>query len=141
MKTVRKVRALPVDRKGRAYGITADATHVLQLPGGGLKSGESWKDGLHREMHEELGRTVEIVGKPVKITVARNGVREITRCYPVLITGGDGRPTLTKREAARGLRVSRFPSRKALAKALKRRVARRGRSAARRDLALTLALA
>jgi 8-oxo-dGTP pyrophosphatase MutT (NUDIX family) len=133
---VRKVRAMVTDAKGRPYGIVGDAPHILQLPGGSLKSGESWRDALVREMGEEIGCEVKVTGKPVKITVHRNGVKEITRCYPVVITKKIGKPVLTGREAARGLRTKRYPSTRKLISALQSRVARYGRSAARRDLAL-----
>lgn len=133
---VRKVRALVLDASGRTYGIVGDAPHILQLPGGSLKPGENWRDALDREMREEIGCEVKVTGKPIKITVRRNGVKEITRCYPVIITKKIGDPVLTGREAARGLRIKRYPDTHKLITKLQKRVARYGRSAARRDLAL-----
>ncbi|MGP4027299.1 NUDIX domain-containing protein [Actinomadura sp. 3N407] len=137
---VRKVRALVVDASGRSYGITGNSPHILQLPGGKLKPGESWLAGLDREMAEELGVVVKVTGKPAKIRVRRCGVIEVTRCYPVTITRRIGKPRPTGREMARGLRPARHPSPKALAAALRKKVHKHRRSAARRDLALLVAL-
>ena len=139
MKTVYKVRALVLDKKGRAYGITGDADHVLQLPGGSRKASECPVKALHREMREELGYRVKVLGTAGDIKVKRNGVREVTTCYVVRITGGKGKPKLTGREKARGLKATRYESPKALRKALSERVTAYGRTAARRDLKLTTA--
>lgn len=139
-RTVRKVRALVVDASGRPYGIVGQSPHILQLPGGKLKRGEPWLDGLDREMAEELGVEVKVVGEPVRLRWRRCGVIEVTRCYPVTVTRRLGKPMPTGREQARGLRPARYASCKALAAALRKKVRRYRRSAARRDLALLVAL-
>jgi 8-oxo-dGTP pyrophosphatase MutT (NUDIX family) len=139
MKTVHKVRAMVLDRKGRAYAIVADAPHVLQLPGGSRKADECPIMAIRREIKEELGYKIQIIGHVTTIKVKRNGTNEITTCYVVMITGGKGKPKLTGREAARGLRVCRYPSPKALRKALRKREKAYGRSAVARDHVLATA--
>jgi len=139
MKTVHKVRAMVLDKKGRAYAIIADAPHVLQLPGGSRKPDECPIMAIRREIKEELGYKIRIIGHVTTLKVKRNGTREITTCYVVMITGGNGKPKLTGRESARGLRVCRYPSAKALRKALREREAEYGRSAVARDHALATA--
>lgn len=139
LRRVRKVRALVLDAAGRPYGITGNRPHILQLPGGKLKAGESWLDGLAREMAEELGAEVRVTGKPVRLTVRRCGVVEVTRCYPVQITRRIGKPAPTGRERARGLRPERFAelgTGRSLPDELRRKVRKYRRSAARRDLTL-----
>jgi len=136
MTKIYKVRALVIDSQGRALAIEADAPHVLQLPGGSRKAKEDKIKALRREMREELGHTIKKVRHVRKIKVRRNGATEITDFYVCRIKGGHGRPSLTGREARRGLRVCRYESPKALHKALKRRVKAHGRSAAQRDLTL-----
>lgn len=136
MTKIFKVRALVLDADGSALAIEADAAHVLQLPGGSRKAKECPIKALRREMLEELGHTVKIHKHAGRIKVRRNGAQEITDFFVVSIKGGHGRPSLTGREAARGLRVCRYPSPQALRKALKKRVKAHGRSAAQRDLTL-----
>jgi len=136
MTKIFKVRALVLDADGSALAIEADAAHVLQLPGGSRKAAECPIKALRREMREELGHTVRIVRHVGQHAVKRNGAKEITDFFVVQIKGGHGRPSLTGREAARGLRVCRYDSPRALRKALKKRVKAHGRSAAQRDLTL-----
>lgn len=136
MTKIYKVRALVLDRDGSALAIEADAPHVLQLPGGGRKRGENKVKALKREIREELGHTIRVLTYGGRITVRRNGITEVTDFYTVQITGGHGRPSLTGRERARGLRVSRFASAHHLKRELKGRVKAHHRSAARRDLRL-----
>jgi ADP-ribose pyrophosphatase YjhB (NUDIX family) len=136
MRTIYKVRALVTDQAGGALAIEADADHVLQLPGGSRKAKEPRRAALRRELWEELGHTVRIQRKAATVEVQRNGVREVTDFYLVQVKGGKGKPQLTGRELARGLRVTRYESAKALRKELKQRVRQFGRSAAARDLRL-----
>lgn len=136
MKKIYKVRALVLDGDGSALAIEANEPHVLQLPGGGRKPKENAIKALKREMREELGHRVGDIRHVRRLKVNRNGCREITDFYIVRIKGGRGRPKLTGREAARGLRVCRYESPHALRSALQDRVQVHGRSAARRDLRL-----
>ena len=139
MRTVHKVRALVLDNRGRAYAIVADDARTLQLPGGSRKPDECPVLAIRREIKEELGRTVGALTEVTTIKVRRCGVREITTCYVATITGGKGKPKLTGREKARGLRPHRYESAEALRKALKARKTAYGRSAVVRDLKLATA--
>lgn len=133
-----KVRALVTDGKGRVYAIRANSRHVLQLPGGSMKPTENPRKALRREIREELGYRVEIVSEVATVKVRRNGIQEITTAYVCRITGGNGKPTLTKREKRRGLRVKRYKNVDAFCTALSVRVTRYGKSACTRDHMLTL---
>lgn len=137
-KTVHKVRALVLDEKGRAYAIVGNAAHILQLPGGSRKASECPVKAIKREMKEELGARCTVRAVASRIKVKRNGTREHTTCYVVTIKK-PGKPKLTGREAARGLRVCRYESPTALRKALGDKVREYGRTAAARDLKLTTA--
>lgn len=139
MKRVHKVRALVLDNRGRAYAIVADDARTLQLPGGSRKPDECPVLAIRREIKEELGRTVKSLTEVTTIKMRRCGVQEITTCYVATITGGKGKPKLTGRERARGLRPHRYESAEALRKALKARKAAYGRSAVVRDLKLATA--
>lgn len=136
-----KVRALVMDGKGRVYAIRAHAPHVLQLPGGSMKPTENPRKALRREIREELGYKVEIISEVATVKVKRNGVREITTAYVCRITGGNGKPSLTKTEKRRGLRVKRYENVDAFCTALSVRVTRYGKSACTRDHKLATAAA
>jgi len=138
-KTVRKVRALAVDKRGRVIGIVGDAAHVLQLPGGTIKRHESPRSAVRREVAEETGRKVKVIGKVGTFVTRRNGTREITTLYTVAVSGRVSRTRPTGREARRGLRPARYASRRALLRALQDREARYGRSAVARDVRLVQA--
>jgi 8-oxo-dGTP pyrophosphatase MutT (NUDIX family) len=136
-----KVRAWATDDKGRPVLMTAKAAHVLQLPGGGLKSGEDPDKAIRREVTEETGyRKVEILGRIEPVTVDRDGQPETSIGYRVRVSK-PGKPSLTKQERNRGLTPKRFPTAEAALAALTSKAGRYGRAALLRDLALAEALA
>ncbi len=64
----RAVRALvvtPDDEVLLARFVFPSGVEVWALPGGGLEDGESYEDGLRRELHEELGLTDVDIGPHV----------------------------------------------------------------------------
>jgi ADP-ribose pyrophosphatase YjhB (NUDIX family) len=137
--TIHKVRAVVVNPNGAAYGITSTKQgHVLQLIGGGIKSGETRRQAILRELAEEAGFTkATILRRTKRITFNReNGTTEVTTTYYVKVAGKARKTAMTGREAKRGLRVTKFKSVKALRKALKAKAREYGRTAVLRDLNL-----
>lgn len=63
------VRAMVVDEDGFFYFVRVERDDdfgkatLIETAGGGVEAGEEHPDALRREMQEELGATVEIVGK------------------------------------------------------------------------------
>lgn len=136
-----KVRAVAITRKGRIPAIAGRAKHVLQLPGGGMKPGETPAQAIKREASEELGyRKVEILRVSAPVLFRRNAkVTELTIVFLVRVSKRTKR-AMTRRERRRGLHVVTFARLADMVSALRARIRRYGRSAARRDRALIKAL-
>jgi len=133
---VDRVRALSVDETGGVFLMTANEDHVLQLPGGGVKPGESLEEAVIREVGEETGHSeVEVLAQSLPVTVKRDGRKETSVCFRVRVTGS-GEPQLTRQEKARGLRPTRFDDVEAAVQALQQKAEQYGRPAVLRDLAL-----
>lgn len=142
MKTIHKVRAVVTDRKGRVYMIEAMNPRRIQLPGGGIKSGENLKAAVLREVAEETGFTkarILSVSKPVTVRREKGG-KETSVCFHVRVAGRRRQPTLTGRERAKGLHVTRYDTVKAARRELKRRFRTYRRSAVGREISLMKAV-
>jgi len=57
------VRAMILDAQGRVFLIKHSYVDGWHMPGGGVETGESMRDALRREVHEE--GNIEVVGAPV----------------------------------------------------------------------------
>jgi 8-oxo-dGTP pyrophosphatase MutT (NUDIX family) len=83
------VRAILLDGEGRVGLICATAGGFYKLPGGGINKGETKEAALHREVIEEAGYEIEIVGEVGQIIEYRlnnpdrpgSGLEQISYCY------------------------------------------------------------
>lgn len=137
-KVVHKVRGRVTNKNGRTILIKGNAKHVLQLPGGTVKKGETRKQAIKREMEEELGRKVTKATKVTTKKFKRNGTVEVTTVFDVEVSGRTHKKArkLTGREKRRGLRPVKYDSATDATAALQGRVQKFSRSAAKRDLKL-----
>ncbi|OYR56539.1 NUDIX hydrolase [Halorubrum halodurans] len=71
------VRAVIENTRGEVLTVQRSSDHDWELPGGRLGRGEPPREGLHREIREETGLTVEIA--------------EIVKANSWINTAGDGR--------------------------------------------------
>jgi ADP-ribose pyrophosphatase YjhB (NUDIX family) len=71
------VRAVIENTRGEVLTVQRSSDHDWELPGGRLGWGEPPREGLHREIREETGLTVEIA--------------EIVKANSWINTAGDGR--------------------------------------------------
>ena len=71
------VRAVIENTRGEVLTVQRSSDHDWELPGGRLSRGEPPREGLHREVREETGLTVEIA--------------EIVKANSWINTAGDGR--------------------------------------------------
>ena len=96
------VRAIVVDRRGNFFFNRLDRDdifchgRVIETAGGGMEPGESLTDALHRELREEMGVQVEILGKIGIVTdyynlIHRRNVNHYYLCRAVAF--GDAQPT------------------------------------------------
>lgn len=96
------VRAIVVDRRGNFFFNRLERDdifchgRVIETAGGGVEPGESLTDALHRELREEMGAQVEILGKIGIVTdyynlIHRRNVNHYYLCRVVAF--GDAQPT------------------------------------------------
>lgn len=78
-----------------------------KLPGGGLEPNEDHEQALHREVSEELGCDIEIVGQVGTVIEHRYrfSLTQHSYCYLAQKTGEDREPSLTESELADGFEI------------------------------------
>lgn len=93
-------RALLLDPKGLIAIQYAGLNNFYKLPGGGVESGESIEQALRRELLEETGCEVEILGEVGRIVEVRDDVSKVKEsfCYVCRVVGTVGSPNLTEYE-------------------------------------------
>jgi ADP-ribose pyrophosphatase YjhB (NUDIX family) len=99
------VKAIVLDTEGRV-GLVGNKQNIfLQLPGGGIDTGEDIKEGLKRECLEEIGCLVEIISEIGFIDDYRPRDKKhcISYCYVVKVMGEKGTPNYTEKETEIGM--------------------------------------
>ncbi len=87
------VKAVILDDTGRCLLIrrSPENTHFAgcwEWPGGKLDPGESFTDGLEREVMEECGLTVALTGLAGAMEFEMPGARVVLLCMEARVTGG-----------------------------------------------------
>ncbi|MFH1398873.1 MAG: NUDIX domain-containing protein [Candidatus Woesearchaeota archaeon] len=99
-------RALLFDEEGNVPLLFGSRYNFYQLPGGGIKGGETRVEALVREMREEVGCEIEISGEIGKIIEykSRENVKHTSYFYLGKVVS-KGKPCYTKDEKEMGFSV------------------------------------
>jgi ADP-ribose pyrophosphatase YjhB (NUDIX family) len=110
------VKAIVLDTEGRIGLVGNKQNSFLQLPGGGIDTGEDIKEGLKRECLEEIGCLVEIISEIGYIDDYRPRDKKhcINYCYVVKVMGEKGTPNYTEKETEIGMYTEWVSSQEAM---------------------------
>jgi 8-oxo-dGTP diphosphatase len=97
-------RAIVFDTEGNMALLHVTKKNYHKLPGGGVEKGEEIKQGLIRELKEEIGCAVENIRELGIIEEYRNkhALRQISHCFIADLSGEKGMPDLDEGEIADG---------------------------------------
>lgn len=99
------VKAIVIDSEGKIGLVGNTQNSFLQLPGGGIDTGEDIKEALKRECLEEIGCLVETISEIGCIDDYRPRDKKhcINYCYVVKVVGEKGTPNYTEKETEIGM--------------------------------------
>jgi 8-oxo-dGTP diphosphatase len=101
------VRAVVVNEQEQVAILNVANRGFHKLPGGGIEANESHIEALNREVMEEIGCQIEIIGELGKVIEYRDEWRQIQTsfCYLAKQIGDQQRNSLTEDEKAWGFEV------------------------------------
>lgn len=99
------VKAIVLDSESKIGLVGNKQNNFLQLPGGGINTGEDIKEGLKRECLEEIGCMTEILYEIGCIDDYRSRDKKhcINYCYVAKVIGEKGTPNYTEKETEIGM--------------------------------------
>ncbi len=99
----RAARAVILDN-GKIALVNASKCGIHKIPGGGIKEGESIEEALRREIREEAGCEINILGEIGIIEEERDSwaLRQISYCFLAKKKGKQHELSLTKKEKDQG---------------------------------------
>ena len=97
-------RAIIFDEDGRVALIHVSKHDYYMLPGGGIENGEDARNGLNREITEELGCKIEIISEigRAEVYFDRWSKKQVDYCYTARVIGSDNNKNLTSFESEEG---------------------------------------
>lgn len=105
---VRKAaRAIVYNNLGKIALLYVSKNNYHKLPGGGLEEGEDIKTALEREVLEEVGANIEVVGEIGCIIEYRNEFKQIqlSYCYNSKVIGEVKHTDFTEKEIEEGFKL------------------------------------
>lgn len=110
------VKAIVLDSEEKIGLVGNKQNSFLQLPGGGIDTGEDIEEGLKRECFEEIGCLVEILSEIGCIDDYRPRDKKhcINYCYVVKAIGEKGTPNYTEKEIEIGMYTKWVSSQEAM---------------------------
>jgi len=108
-------RAVVMNDLGEIALLYVSGDDYYKLPGGGVDAGEGVPDALHREIREETGAAVEVLGE-VGLIVEHRGVfnmKQLSYCFLARTVGVLQQPAFTEEETRDGFRLYWVPFGKA----------------------------
>lgn len=100
-------RAIVTDGEGNIAVLHASLNHYYKLPGGGVETGESILEALHRECKEEIGCAIEVTGEVGSLTEYRERfkLKQVSYCYVARVVGDKCEPQFEQGEIDEGFEV------------------------------------
>lgn len=98
-------RAVLVDNRNYVAVLSVEDGNFHKIPGGGLKDGESIAQALRREVMEEAGANVEVLGEIGSILEYRDGLKQYSYCFLAKTAGKNRRPEFDKKERRDGYKA------------------------------------
>lgn len=97
-------RAVLFDHSSRIALLYVASDNYYKLPGGGVEPGETLEEALRREVLEETGCTIDVLGEVGMIEEHRNawGITQYSYCYLARVTGPCAEPCFTDHEIEDG---------------------------------------
>lgn len=97
-------RAVVLDADGSVALLHVNRYGYHKLPGGGVKENENLVTALKREVREEIGCDIEIVGEIGRTDERWNKIKEFQQsfCYLTKVIGQKGQSALTDKEKRHG---------------------------------------
>lgn len=100
-------RAIVFDKDGKVALVHVSKHDYYMLPGGGIEDGEDSRNGLNREITEELGCKIEITSEIgiAEVYFGRWSKKQVDYCYTARVIGSDNDKNLTNFESEEGHNV------------------------------------
>ncbi len=100
-------RAVVMNGLGQIALLYVSTDNYYKLPGGGVEPGESIEQALHREVLEEAGCSIEMLGEVGMIEELRNawGIMQTSHCYLATVVGNCTEPSFTDQETMNGFEL------------------------------------
>ncbi|MGH4119568.1 NUDIX hydrolase [Clostridium sp.] len=100
-------RAIVINDSGKIALLYVSKNNYHKIPGGGIEEGENIEIALHREIMEEVGVNIDVLGEIGIIIEYRNAFQQlqISYCYYAKVKGAIKETTFTDEEISNGFKL------------------------------------
>jgi 8-oxo-dGTP diphosphatase len=100
-------RAIVINDSGKTALLYVSKNNYHKIPGGGIEEGEGIEIALHREVMEEVGVNIDVLGEIGIIIEYRNEFQQlqISYCYYAKVKGDIKETTFTDEEISDGFKL------------------------------------